>query len=151
SMRWGSGSLRWIRPLQRILCVLDGDTVPLAFDDVPCGNVTSGHRFLAAEPFEVGFFSDYEKTLQYNKVILNAATRRGLIEEKAAALASAKKLALKRDPALLTEVAGLVEWPVVLMGKIDNDYMALPDEVLTTSMRAHQKYFSVVFEDGKLA
>ena len=151
SMRWGAGSLRWVRPLQRILCVLDGDTVPLAIDGIPCGNITSGHRFLAPEPFEVGFFSDYDRALQHNKVIVSAATRRAVIEEKAAALATAKKLALKRDSALLAEVAGLVEWPVVLMGNIDNDFMALPDEVLTTSMRSHQKYFSVVFGDGKLA
>ena len=152
SMRWGEGSLRWVRPLQRILCVLDGDTVPVDVGDgVPCGNTTSGHRFLAPQPFEVGFFDDYEKTLQLNRVVVKPSARRALIEEKASALAKSKKLDVKRDPALLAEVAGLVEWPVVLMGQIDNGFMALPDEVLTTSMRSHQKYFSVVFPDGKLA
>ncbi len=152
SMRWGEGSFRWVRPLQRILCVLDGDKVALVVGDgVPCGNTTSGHRFMAPQPFEVGFFDDYEKTLQRNKVVVKAAARRALIEQKASELANSKKLELKRDAGLLAEVAGLVEWPVVLMGQIDNQFMALPDEVLSTSMRSHQKYFSVVFPDGKLA
>jgi glycyl-tRNA synthetase beta chain len=152
SMRWGEGTLRWVRPLQRVLCVLDGETVPLEIGDgVPCGNTTSGHRFLAPEPFEVGFFDDYEKTLQLNKVIVSGATRRAIIEDRAGELAASKKLTVKRDGALLAEVSGLVEWPVVLMGNIDNQFMSLPDEVLTTSMRSHQKYFSLVFSDGKLA
>jgi glycyl-tRNA synthetase beta chain len=152
SMRWGEGTLRWVRPLQRILCVLDAKTVPLDLGDgVPCGNVTSGHRFLGPDPFEVGFFDDYEKTLQLKKVVLHAAHRRDLIEQNAKALVQDKNLQVKRDAALLAEVAGLVEWPVVLLGQIDGDFMVLPDEVLTTSMRSHQKYFSVVFSDGKLA
>ena len=152
SMRWGEGTLRWVRPLLRILCVLDAKAVPLDLGDgVPCGNVTSGHRFLSPEPFEVGFFDDYEKTLQLNKVVLHAAHRRDLIEQGANELVEEKNLKVKRDAALLAEVAGLVEWPVVLLGRIDGDFMVLPDEVLSTSMRSHQKYFSVVFQDGKLA
>jgi glycyl-tRNA synthetase beta chain len=152
SMRWGEGTLRWVRPLLRILCILDAKTVPLDIGDgVPCGNVTSGHRFLSPEPFEVGFFDDYEKTLQLNKVVLHAAHRRDLIEQSAKDLVEEKNLQVKRDAGLLAEVAGLVEWPVVLLGNIDGEFMVLPDEVLTTSMRSHQKYFSVVFSDGKLA
>lgn len=152
SMRWGEGSLRWVRPLQRILCVLDAETVALDIGGgVPCGNTTSGHRFHSPEPFEVGFFDDYEKTLQLNKVVLQAAHRRDLIEQGANELVADQKLQIKRDAGLLAEVAGLVEWPVVLLGNIDNDFMILPDEVLSTSMRSHQKYFSVIFEDGKLA
>ena len=152
SMRWGEGTLRWVRPLLRILCVLDAKTVPLDIGDgVPCGNITSGHRFLSPEPFEVGFFDDYEKTLQLNKVVLHAAHRRDLIEQRAKELVEDKNLEVKRDAGLLAEVAGLVEWPVALLGQIDGDFMVLPDEVLSTSMRSHQKYFSVVFSDGKLA
>ena len=152
SMRWGEGSFRWVRPLQRVMCVLDGKTVPLEIaDGIPSGNTTSGHRFLAPEPFEVGFFDDYEKTLQLKKVVLKASTRRDLIVQKAKELTAEKNLEIKHDAALLNEVAGLVEWPNVLMGAIDGDFMVLPDEVLTTSMRSHQKYFSVVFSDGKLA
>jgi glycyl-tRNA synthetase beta chain len=152
SMRWGDGTLRWVRPLKRVLCVLDAETVPLDIDEnVPCGNVTSGHRFLSPEPFEVGFFDDYEKALQFNKVVLHAAHRRDLIEQQAQELVQKENLLVKRDAGLLAEVAGLVEWPVVLLGKIDGEFMVLPDEVLSTSMRSHQKYFSVVFSDGKLA
>ncbi len=152
SMRWGEGTLRWVRPLHRILCVLDAKTVPLDIGDgVACGNVTSGHRFMSPEPFEVGFFDDYEKTLQLNKVVLHAAHRRDLIEQSANELVQEQNLQVKRDAALLAEVAGLVEWPVVLLGNIDGEFMVLPDEVLSTSMRSHQKYFSVVFKDGKLA
>jgi glycyl-tRNA synthetase beta chain len=152
SMRWGEGSFRWVRPLQRVMCVLDGELLALEIaSGIPCGNETSGHRFMGPEKFEVGFFDDYEKMLQHKKVILKVATRRDLIEEKATALAEADGFTLKRDPALLAEVSGLVEWPVPLLGSIDAEFMALPDEVLTTSMRSHQKYFSVVAADGKLA
>ena len=152
SMRWGEGSFRWVRPLRRVMCVLDGELLALEIaPGIPCGNVTTGHRFMGPEPFEVGFFDDYEKMLQHKKVILKVATRRKLIEEKATALAEADGFSLKRDPGLLAEVSGLVEWPVPLLGSIDAEFMALPDEVLTTSMRSHQKYFSVVAEDGKLA
>ena len=152
SMRWGEGSFRWVRPLQRVMCVLDGELLALEIaPGIPCGNVTTGHRFMGPEPFEVGFFDDYEKMLQHKKVILKVATRRKLIEEKATALAEADGFSLKRDPGLLAEVSGLVEWPVPLLGSIDAEFMELPDEVLTTSMRSHQKYFSVVAEDGKLA
>ena len=152
SMRWGEGSFRWVRPLQRVMCVLDGELLSLEVGDgISCGNITSGHRFMGPEEFEVGFFDDYEKRLQHKKVILKAATRRKIIEEKAAELAEADGFTLKRDPGLLAEVSGLVEWPVPLLGTIDSEFMALPDEVLTTSMRSHQKYFSVVAEDGKLA
>ena len=152
SMRWGSGSLRWVRPLQSILCVLDGTPVTLEIGDgVPCGRETRGHRFYAPDAIEVGFFDDYEKSLQRAKVVLNPETRRTLISEKAEALAADAGYALKPDPALLGEVTGLVEWPVPLLGTIDTEFMELPDEVLTTSMRSHQKYFSVEKEDGTLA
>jgi glycyl-tRNA synthetase beta chain len=152
SMRWGEGAFRWVRPLQRVMCVLDGKTVPLEIaEGIPSGNVTSGHRFMSPEPFEVGFFDDYEKQLQRNKVVLKSSMRRDLIVQSAKELTAAENLELKHDAALLAEVAGLVEWPVVLMGSIDGDFMVLPDEVLSTSMRSHQKYFSVVFSDGKLA
>ncbi|MEE8334721.1 MAG: glycine--tRNA ligase subunit beta, partial [Alphaproteobacteria bacterium] len=152
SMRWGTGAFRWVRPLQRVVCVLDGHTVPLEIGDgVPCGNVTEGHRFMSPDAFEVGFFDDYEKTLQLNKVIVKAAVRRGLIEEGAGELTAAEGLTVRRDAALLAEVAGLVEWPVPLMGAIDDEFMGLPAEVLTTSMRTHQKYFAVEQPDGTLA
>ena len=151
SMRWGRGSFRWVRPLERVMCVLDGELLPFELGDgIQSCSATTGHRFLGVEPFEVKFFNDYEKTLRDKKVVLNGAVRTQLIEEAAAALAEADGFFLKRDAGLLEEVAGLVEWPVPLIGKIDPEFMELPDEVLATSMRSHQKYFSVVDADGKL-
>jgi glycyl-tRNA synthetase beta chain len=151
SMRWGENSFRWVRPLQRVMCVYDGELLTIDTPDgIPCGNVTSGHRFLSPNIFEVGYFGDYEKTLQLNKVILRGKTRRDLIEQKAVQLAEEAGFTVKRDAALLAEVGGLVEWPVVLMGKIDAVFMELPEEVLVTSMRSHQKYFAVEDKDGRL-
>lgn len=112
---------------------------------------TIGHRFLAPESFEVTNFADYKRKLKKGFVILDPAERRAKIEAEAAKLAKKAKLKLKDDPALLDEVAGLVEWPVVLMGAIGKEYMDLPDEVLTTSMRKHQKYFALTDSKGKLA
>ena len=152
SMRWGEGRFRWVRPLKRVLCVLDGKPLDLKIaEGIPCGNITSGHRLSSSANFEVGFFDDYEKNLQNNLVVLNPNTRSQIIEEKAKTLVEAEGLHLKPDPQLLEEVAGLVEWPVPLMGKIDTAFMSLPDEVLVTAMRSHQKYFSVIDEEGKLA
>jgi len=151
SMRWGSGTFRWVRPLQRVMCLYDGRLLEIETPEgVSCGSVTSGHRFLSPGTFEVGYFDDYEKMLQRNKVVVRGRVRRDLIEEKASALAEEAGFTLKRDAALLLEVGGLVEWPVVLMGKIDAVFMNLPDEVLVTSMRSHQKYFAVEDERGKL-
>ncbi|MHA1108324.1 MAG: glycine--tRNA ligase subunit beta, partial [Alphaproteobacteria bacterium] len=152
SMRWWSGSLRWVRPLQRVLCVLDGDVVGLEMPDgVPVGNKTSGHRFHGPDEFDVAYFKDYSENLHRNRVMVDAADRRHVIEQAAAALAEKEGLKVRHDPLLLAEVAGLVEWPVTLIGAIDEQFMDLPDEVLTTSMRSHQKYFALLDEDGNLA
>jgi glycyl-tRNA synthetase beta chain len=152
SMRWGAGRMRWVRPLQGMLCLLDSDLVPVDLGEgIVAGNRTRGHRFMGPEPFEVGFFNDYAATLRRNKVIVDADERRSIIDEQAKALAVAAGFAVRRDNALRMEVSGLVEWPVCLMGSIDAAFMTLPDEVLTTSMRAHQKYFAVEAEDGSLA
>jgi glycyl-tRNA synthetase beta chain len=151
SMRWGENSFRWVRPLQRVMCIYDGELLAIDTPDgIPCVNTTSGHRFLSPGLFEVGYFGDYEMTLQRNKVILSGKMRRDLIEQKATQLAEEAGFTVKRDPALLAEVGGLVEWPIVLMGKIDAVFMELPEEVLVTSMRSHQKYFAVEDKDGKL-
>ena len=152
SMRWGTRAMRWVRPLQRVLCVLDGDVVALELEDgIAAGNLTSGHRFHAPEEFEVAYFKDYSAALYRNRVIVDAADRRRVIEDGAAELAAAEQLEVRHDPALLAEVAGLVEWPVPLIGTIDARFMTLPDEVLTTSMRNHQKYFALLAPDGRLA
>ena len=147
SMRWGSGSLRWVRPLHRILCLLsseDGsEVVPLDVDGIVAGRTTEGHRFVAPGAFDVTGFDDYEAKLKRAFVVLNPAERAEAIWQDATNQAFANGLEVVEDKGLLAEVTGLVEWPVVLMGKIDDAFLDLPPEVLQTSMKEHQKFFSV--------
>ena len=146
SMRWGSGDLRWVRPLQSILCLLtreDGaEVVPLVLDGIAAGQETRGHRFMAPAPFRVTGFEDYEARLRRAFVLLDPAERAAKIAHDAAQLAFARGLEIVEDPRLLAEIAGLVEWPVVLMGAIEARFLDLPPEVLQTSMREHQKFLS---------
>ncbi|NQV82678.1 MAG: glycine--tRNA ligase subunit beta [Rhodospirillales bacterium] len=169
SMRWGSSGLRWVRPIRSIIYIFNGKSFDgflndrgfgslellkdknLAPGNIPVGNITIGHRFLSPGQIIVTDFTDYKAKLEAAHVILDAAERRAKIEAGAAALAEEAGFKLKNDPGLLDEVAGLVEWPVVHMGAIDEAFMGLPDEVLTTSMRKHQKYFAVVDERDILA
>ncbi|WP_375553912.1 glycine--tRNA ligase subunit beta [Roseovarius mucosus] len=148
SMRWGAGSLRWVRPLHSILCILTDEAgevtvVDLDVDGIRAGNTTEGHRFMAAGRFAVSSFDDYRTKLRRAHVILEAEERAAHIWQEASNQAFASGLELVEDPSLLAEVAGLVEWPVVLMGRIDDAFLGLPPEVLQTSMREHQKFFSV--------
>ncbi|WP_424939255.1 glycine--tRNA ligase subunit beta [Aliiroseovarius sp. S253] len=147
SMRWGSGSLRWVRPLHSILCILSDEAgaavVPLDVDGIASGDTTEGHRFMAPGRFSVTGFADYEAKLKAAKVILSPAERADHIWADAKSAAFAQGLEIVEDKGLLAEVAGLVEWPVVLMGDIADDFIHLPPEVLQTSMREHQKFFSV--------
>jgi len=147
SMRWGVGQLRWVRPLHAILCILSdeagAEVVPFSVDGIVAGDVTRGHRFMAPDAFSVANFEDYAAKLKRAFVVLDAEQRAGHIEAEAQAMAFALGLEVVPDAALLAEVAGLVEWPVVLMGEIGRDFMGLPPEVLQTSMREHQKFFSV--------
>jgi glycyl-tRNA synthetase beta chain len=155
SMRWGANRFAWVRPLQSVVCLFNGRAVAGGIDlgggSVPFGDTTRGHRFLAPTSFKVANFEDYRTKLRGAYVVLDAAERRQMILHDAEKTASLDKLKVKPDQGLLEEVAGLVEWPVVLMGSIDPKFMDLPPEVLTTSMRAHQKYFSVLTEAGALA
>jgi len=147
SMRWGSGSLRWVRPLQSILCLLSNEAetqiVPLEMDGISAGNTTRGHRFMADDVFTVNDFDDYEAKLKRSKVILRCDERSAAIWQEATNQAFALGQDVVEDLGLLAEVSGLVEWPVVLMGQIDDDFLGLPPEVLKTSMKEHQKFFSV--------
>jgi len=147
SMRWGSASLRWVRPLQSILCILSSEAevsvVPLEVDGLKAGNQTRGHRFMAPDAFAVNGFEDYETKLKRAKVVLRVEERQKAIWQEAETQAFAVGHSVVEDTGLLAEVAGLVEWPVVLMGQIDEDFLDLPPEVLKTSMKEHQKFFSV--------
>ena len=151
SMRWGSGKLRWVRPLHSIICLLDGKVVHFEIDGIRSGKETRGHRFMAPEPFNVKNFADYEKKLREAKVIFNSEERASLIAEEARASAKRHGLALVEDEGLLAENAGLTEWPVALMGSFDESFLSVPPEVLATSMKAHQKCFSVRKKGGELA
>ncbi len=151
SMRWGNHSRRWVRPLQSILCLFDGKVVPFTADPVSSGDTTRGHRFMAPDSFAVTGFDDYRDKLRAAHVMLSADDRKTAILQAAEKLASDAGLTLRLDAGLLDEVAGLVECPVPLMGRIDDAFMDVPPEVLVTSMRSHQKYFSVETEDGRLA
>ena len=147
SMRWGTGALRWVRPLHSILCILSDEegarVVEMDVDGIRAGNTTRGHRFMAQQAITVTSFDDYTAALSRAYVMLDAAERAAHIKADAENMAFASRLELVEDPGLLAEVAGLVEWPVVLMGKIDDAFLSLPAEVLQTSMREHQKFFSL--------
>ncbi len=151
SMRWADNDQRWVRPMQGLLCLFDGALLPLEFGPVGSGLETVGHRFLSPGAIQITGFADYAAKMTAASVMIDAVQRRELIATKAAELAAAEGLVPKDDKGLLDEVAGLVEWPVVLMGKIDEQFMDLPAEVLSTSMRSHQKYFSVLDANGNMA
>ena len=148
SMRWGAGSLRWVRPLHSIVCTFDGEVVPfeVALNDkeiIKSGNVTYGHRFMAPDAITVSRLEDYEVSLESAKVMVDAEVRMQSILADAKTLCQAQGLELVEDDALLAEVAGLVEWPVPLLGEFDESFLDVPPEVLTSTMRTNQKYFAV--------
>jgi glycyl-tRNA synthetase beta chain len=151
SMRWGANPTSWVRPIRGILSLFDGDVVSFSYAGVQASSQTRGHRFLAPTPFTVEDFTDYEKKLREHFVILDWQERRALIAQGVQKTARVAQLAPLEDEALLDEVAGLVEWPVALKGAVDEKFMGLPCEVITTPMRVHQRYFPLVDEAGKLA
>jgi glycyl-tRNA synthetase beta chain len=153
SMRYPASGLRWVRPLNSIICLFDGTVLDLPLGEVPVGRATRGHRFLAPAEIVVENAADYRAKLAAAHVVLDRAQRRATIEQDLAKLAAAEGLTVKPDEGLLEEVTGLVEYPVVLMGSIDTDFVrplpeGLPPEVLATAMRAHQKYFTCLKADG---
>ncbi len=152
SMRWGSGTLRWVRPLHSIVCTFDGEVVPFEIDGIRSGNITHGHRFMGAENIEVRRFEDYALKLAKNFVLFDASARVETIRTEARNLAFAQGLELIEDEGLLKETAGLVEWPVVLMGSFDESFLTVPPEVIATSIKNHQKCFALRnASTGKLA
>ena len=144
SMRWGAGTLRWVRPIKRILALYDGAVIPFEVDGIQSGDVTEGHRFMGAgQPFAVKDFADYRTKLERNFVLLDAADRKLRILEGARAVCAAKGLELIEDNELLNEVSGLAEWPTPILGDMDPQFLSLPMEVVRLSMKVHQKYFAV--------
>jgi glycyl-tRNA synthetase, tetrameric type, beta subunit len=144
SMRWiPNNPVRWVRPLHSILCVFDGDVVPFEFAGVQSGSTTKGHRFLSAGVINAKTFEIYRNDLKHHHVMLDAEERKETILADAKNKAFALGLELIEDRGLLDEVAGLNEWPTVLIGTIEDQFMDVPAEILQTSMRVHQKYFSL--------
>src|SRR5262244_1767863 len=151
SMRWGEqsaqpGSLNWVRPLHSIVATFGPETeepeiVPFAVDGIAAGNTTRGHRFLAPKPFKVRRLDDYAQKLAKAKVVLDPERRKEMILTDAKTLAFAQGFELVEDAGLLAEVAGLVEWPVVLMGAFDQSFLSIPDEVIRATIRNNQKCF----------
>lgn len=144
SMRTGRGELRWVRPLQRIVCVFDGTVVPFEVDGITSSNETEGHRVHGRGPYTVTGLADYSEQLSgAGHVVLTRDERRTKIEAEAKAVCEAAGLELVEDKGLLEEVVGLAEWPVVILGDMDPAFLELPGEVIQLSMRTHQKYFAV--------
>ncbi|MBX9946184.1 MAG: glycine--tRNA ligase subunit beta [Reyranella sp.] len=157
SMKWGSGTMTWVRPLQSVVALFDGrvlagEVAPGgAMAPLPFGDTTRGHRVLSRGAIKVADFADYTAKLEAAHVVLDPAERRKIILEGAERLCAAAQVALKVDEGLLDEVAGLVEWPVPLIGTIDPAFMDVPPEVLVVSMKTHQRYFATARSDGQLA
>ena len=160
-MRWGAASarpdaLRWARPLHSILCTFGGpheapETIAFAVDGLEAGDTTFGHRFMAPQAIKVRRFEDYAAALAKAKVVLDADRRKHMISADAHSLALAHGLELVEDEGLLEEVAGLVEWPVVLMGEFEEAFLEIPPEVIRATIRANQKCFVLRDGAGKLA
>jgi len=144
SMTWGRGTLRWVRPLKRILCVFNGEVVPFSIDGIDSGDTTEGHRFMGdAQPFRARDFDQYADGLARHFVVLDPEERKERIMDAARTLCFARNVELVDDEGLLDEVAGLAEWPTPILGDMDPAFLDLPAEVIRTSMRTHQKYFAV--------
>jgi glycyl-tRNA synthetase beta chain len=151
SMRWGSGSLRWVRPLHGIVAILGEEIVPFEIADITSGAATVGHRFHHPGPITVGGACDYLEKLRACHVIVDQDERERLIREGAQATASEAGLTLLEDEGLVVENAGLTEWPVPLLGRFDPEFLDVPREVIVLTMRTNQKYFACLDEDANLA
>jgi len=141
-MRWADHKIRWVRPIHTILCLFSGDVVPFAFGPITAGNKSAGHRFQSPAPITVANYADYRAKLRDARVMLSAGERESFIAAADGLDAAQEGLTVVEDASLLEEVAGLVEWPVVLTGGFDEAFLSVPEEILLASMRGHQKYFA---------
>ena len=151
SMRWGDGSLRWVRPLHGMVAILGEEIVPVEIDGIASGATTVGHRFHHPGDITIGGASDYAEKLRACHVIVDQEERERLIRDGADAVARAAGLSLLPDEGLVVENAGLTEWPVALLGRFDDDYLDVPREVIVLTMRTNQKYFACTNDEGLLA
>ncbi|WP_342259703.1 glycine--tRNA ligase subunit beta [Candidatus Tisiphia endosymbiont of Metellina segmentata] len=151
SMYWGNYDISWIRPLRNILCIFDGEILAIKYGHLTANNITFGHRFLSPEPITIDSFSEYQNKLRESNVIIDQAERKEIIKSQLSKIANSLNLVIKEDEKLLEEVTGLIELPVVMTGKIPEIFLQLPSEVLVSSMRSHQKYFSTFDQAGNFA
>lgn len=151
SMRWPQYPQTWVRPIRGLVCIFDGTVLKANINGLIPSNEIRGHRFLSGHAKNIANFSDYKETLLENFVVLDHGERQQIIKKQLQELSQEKNLILNEDDALLKEVAGLVEWPCSGLGSIKEEFMQLPEAVLITSMRVHQKYFTFKTQDGKIA
>ena len=151
SMRWGSGSQRWVRPLHGIIAILGEDIVSVEADGIASGATTVGHRFHHPGPITIGGAADYIEKLRACHVIVDQEEREKLIRDGAAKATAKAGLTLLDDEGLVVENAGLTEWPVPLVGRFDPEFLDVPREVIVLTMRTNQKYFACTGSDGLLA
>jgi glycyl-tRNA synthetase beta chain len=157
SMKWGSGVMQWVRPLQGIVALFDGKVLKGAVDPgggmtpIAFGDTTRGHRFLSKGEIRVSSFADYAAKLKAAHVVLDVVERKRIILEGARSLCAGAQVSLNEDNGLLEEVVGLAEWPVPLLGSIDAQFMDVPPEVLIVSMKVHLRFFTTAKADGSLA
>lgn len=151
SMYWGNYDISWIRPLRNILCIFDGEILAIKYGHLTANNITFGHRFLSPEPITIDSFSEYQNKLRESNVIIDQEELKEIIKSQLSKIANSLNLVIKEDEKLLEEVTGLIELPVVMAGKISEIFLQLPSEVLVSSMRSHQKYFSTFDQAGNFA
>ena len=151
SMRWGEGSLRWVRPLQGIVAMLGEEIVPVEIEGIASGATTVGHRFHHPGPITIGGAADYAEKLRACHVIVDQEERERCIREGAASVAGEAGLTLLPDEGLVVENAGLTEWPVPMLGRFDAEFLDVPREVIVLTMRTNQKYFACTNDEGLLA
>lgn len=150
SMRWGGKSIRWARPIRWFVSLLDDEILDFDAEGIAVGNITKGHRSLGSDKIEIEKIADYEEKLKENYVILRGKDRRDLILKGLNSLSNQVGGEYMKDEKLLDEVVNIVEYPTVLVGEIDNEYLELPREVITTPMKDHQRYFPILDDSGKL-
>lgn len=151
SMYWGDYKLKWVRPLRNILAIFDGEILEFNYDHLQANNLTYGHRFMSFQAGIVNNYAEYKKYLADHYVILSREERQQIIKNAFTKIEQAKNISIKEDAELFEEVLGLAEYPQILIGNIRKDFLQLPEEILITAMKSHQRYFSVYDQDGKFA
>ena len=151
SMYWGSSKIKWIRPIRNIICIFDSDIVHFEYGNLKSNNKVCGHKFLSNKCYPVNSFKQYQDHLNQHYVVMNPIKRKEIITEGIIKESENIYCKVNIDKNLLNEVAGLVEYPSILVGKIDKEFVDMPSDILVTAIREHQKYFTLTDQNGKFA